>query len=127
MIDGAMARTRNQISDLGKVLDPIADKLLFFFTATLLLPKFNRSGLLLMVVGLEILTLVISGTLMRKGRDISANIMGKAKMFLQVIALMLFIIANSRSSQELAFYGSVLLYISLVFTAASILYFLLKK
>ena len=27
-IDGAMARTRNQITDTGKIIDPIADKLL---------------------------------------------------------------------------------------------------
>lgn len=40
-VDGMLARSRNQITDLGKMLDPLADKLLLFGT---FVPMFYLSG-----------------------------------------------------------------------------------
>lgn len=43
-LDGKIARAFNQISDLGKVLDPVADKLTQITLAVLLFIKFNGSS-----------------------------------------------------------------------------------
>ena len=43
MVDGKIARKLNQISNLGKMLDPIADKLTVFAIAIILFLKFNQA------------------------------------------------------------------------------------
>lgn len=44
LVDGKIARKFNQISNLGKMLDPIADKLTVFAIAIILFIKFNQSS-----------------------------------------------------------------------------------
>ena len=44
MVDGKIARKLNQISNLGKMLDPIADKLTVFAIAIILFLKFNQAA-----------------------------------------------------------------------------------
>ena len=43
MVDGKIARKFNQISNLGKLLDPIADKLTVFAIAIILFLRFNQA------------------------------------------------------------------------------------
>ncbi len=43
LVDGKIARKLNQISNLGKMLDPIADKLTVFAIAIILFLKFNQA------------------------------------------------------------------------------------
>lgn len=44
LVDGKIARRFNQVSSLGKVLDPVADKLTQITLAVILLLKFRSSG-----------------------------------------------------------------------------------
>ena len=43
MLDGKIARKLNQVSNLGKMLDPIADKLTVFAIAIILFLRFNQA------------------------------------------------------------------------------------
>ena len=88
-IDGAMARTRNQITEWGKMYDPIADKLLVGSIAFLLITKYLSLYLTLFIIFIEIL--LISNGVFRKsnGDIIEANIWGKIKMFLQILGIAL--------------------------------------
>jgi len=89
-IDGYIARSRNMVTDFGKFIDPIADKLLVTAAVIALVQLGVLNGWLAMIiVGRELLItgfrLVVSG----KGVVLSANIWGKLKTVMQTIAISL--------------------------------------
>ncbi len=92
-LDGALARTRNQITAWGIAYDPIADKLLI--AGSVLILAMNRLGMTLtmVIIGLEVATL-LGGMYFKFVRKIlfPANVWGKAKMFLQVVATALLMV-----------------------------------
>jgi CDP-diacylglycerol--glycerol-3-phosphate 3-phosphatidyltransferase len=91
-IDGALARVRNQISDYGTMLDPMADKLLISLLSLFLLFFYPYITLLLIVIALDILIGVESLIFMMvTGTDKvpSSNWTGKSKMVFQVFGLII--------------------------------------
>jgi CDP-diacylglycerol---glycerol-3-phosphate 3-phosphatidyltransferase len=83
-IDGAMARLRHQITEWGKIYDPVADKLLIGATAFLLIDRYLSLYLALAIVFIEIFLIVNGGIRKNKGKVVQANRWGKIKMILQV-------------------------------------------
>jgi CDP-diacylglycerol--glycerol-3-phosphate 3-phosphatidyltransferase len=93
-VDGRLARRMNQVTDLGKFLDPIADKLLVdslliylavahFGLSTLTIPLFC-------VIVMIVRDLVVDGVRVlaaSKGVVLAANIFGKLKTALQMVAI----------------------------------------
>jgi CDP-diacylglycerol--glycerol-3-phosphate 3-phosphatidyltransferase len=84
-LDGHLARSRELITNLGKLLDPIADKLLvggvliaLVFTDRLAL------AVAVIIIGREILVSLLRAVALRDGIVLSAGQLGKAKMALQV-------------------------------------------
>lgn len=93
-IDGSLARTRNQITRFGMMFDPLADKLLIGSMVLLLVFKYFNFWLGLVILGLEITFIV--GALLAQYRFKTvrmANLWGKTKMILQVLAVCLTLIA----------------------------------
>ena len=94
-IDGWWARKYNQVSQLGRILDPFCDKILICGTFILLavamrdrLP-WNASvtgWMAVVVVGREMLVTALRGFIEQSGGDFSANFAGKLKMWFQCIA-----------------------------------------
>lgn len=86
-IDGAMARTRDQITDWGKLYDPVADKLLVgSVMLTVMLGRLDVR-LVAAVVALELFIIIMGLLKKRQGHIIQANVWGKIKMNLQCFAL----------------------------------------
>jgi phosphatidylglycerophosphate synthase len=81
-LDGAMARTRNQITDLGIVLDPIADKFLIGSVGFIVISTYLNVFLAALTILLEIL-MVTSAYIRFKGEVVPAKIPAKIKMILQ--------------------------------------------
>ena len=121
-VDGALARTRNQITDWGKIHDPFADKLLISTAVLILVTKFLNVYLTATIIGIEFFLLV--GALYRKrtqGIPIEAEISGKVKMVLQsfgIGALLLFAIFQVPAFLTIAGY---LLYLAIVFAIISLI------
>jgi CDP-diacylglycerol--glycerol-3-phosphate 3-phosphatidyltransferase len=98
-LDGAMARVRHQITGDGKLLDPIADKLLVGSTAVILISQYISWALAVLVVLLELM--IVSIALFKKytmkNVVIQAKFSGKIKMVLQcvgIVLLLLFILTK---------------------------------
>lgn len=119
-IDGALARTRNQITDLGKVLDPIADKLLVFTALFILGFEFLIVKIFLVFILLEIVAVLASVFLAYKiGRPIGANIFGKLKMILQSVAIVLLFIGLLATNEDLIILAGGTLALALIFAFIS--------
>lgn len=90
-LDGKIARRFNQISDLGKVLDPVADKLTQITIAVLLYIKFSSSSesliktfswIFLVFIIKEFIMVLFGGIMIAIGlRPSAAEIYGKAATF----------------------------------------------
>jgi len=120
LLDGSMARLRDEITDWGKIWDPIADKLLVGSVVIILLLQLNF-GLALLVVGFET-AFILAGTITKyinKTADIQANMWGKIKMNLQCFGGGFLILGFFIGSPILIVLAQTLLYISLFFAAVS--------
>ncbi len=87
-LDGALARTTNQITDWGKMMDPLADKILIGSVAVVLIPKFLSAYLALVIIFIELF--IIMNAYYRKhyvGITFTAKKAGKIKMVFQSFGL----------------------------------------
>jgi len=95
-VDGYLARRWNQVTDLGKFLDPIADKLLvnsmliflavpwgFASSQTILIPAFCVIVMIARDLVVDALRLIA----VQKNQVIAANIFGKMKTVFQMVAI----------------------------------------
>ena len=104
-LDGSLARKNNQITDFGKFLDPIADKMLVLTAMLILVEK----GLL--PAWIPVITLLrefmVSGYRMlsagKEGKVIAANYWGKLKTVTQMTAIILAFINIDNTNAYSAF------------------------
>lgn len=99
MIDGKIARHFNMISTVGKVLDPLADKLTQF---TLILCLAVRHNILWYLVGLffvkESFQLIIGGINLKKGRMLKTSLIsGKISTTVLFVSLVLLVLLPTLS------------------------------
>ena len=95
IVDGYIARKRNQITNFGKLMDPIADKLLF--CSAFIMMTFNgmlNPILCIIFVGREIIVSGFRLVTANSGTVIAANWLGKLKSTLQVIAILATLLGN---------------------------------
>jgi CDP-diacylglycerol---glycerol-3-phosphate 3-phosphatidyltransferase len=96
--DGRIARRRRQVSKIGKLLDPVADKLLI--SAALIALVENRlapAWAVVIIVGREFAVTGLRSIAASEGVIISASRMGKFKMVMQVVTVGLLILSLSPS------------------------------
>ena len=120
-VDGALARTRNQVTEWGKTFDPLADKLLIGIAAFILVSKFINIYLAATIILLELF--IIGGAYYRKrvhGIPIEAEISGKAKMVLQSLGILSILTAVIFHLPAMITVAMYLLYLSIVFAIISL-------
>ena len=99
MLAGKLARQYNLVTNLGKLLDPIADKLLVISGLLLVVVDFtipHPYGVLcaIIIIGRELLVSAVRQIAASQNIVIAADKFGKIKMIVQVIALpMLFVLS----------------------------------
>lgn len=101
MLDGKIARKFNLVTDFGKFLDPIADKLLndatmiFILVPQVYAPEQRRDPMMLTILAVCVILMIARDLVVdalrlvavKKNIVIAANIFGKAKTVLQMIAI----------------------------------------
>ena len=86
-LDGAIARRRGEVTNLGKILDPIADKLLIGGTMVALSWLGNLDWWITGVVLFRELAITVYRLVVVKKRVIAASGLGKAKTVIQTVAV----------------------------------------
>jgi CDP-diacylglycerol--glycerol-3-phosphate 3-phosphatidyltransferase len=92
-LDGYMARRRKQITDLGKLLDPIADKVLILAALIVLVEAGRAPGWLVVVIlAREFAVTALRAVAAVGGLVLAAESMGKMKMVFQTVAVFILIL-----------------------------------
>lgn len=96
-LDGYLARRRDQVTALGQVLDPLADKLLISATLISLVQLGLASAWMVgVIIGREIAVTGLRNLAHARGLAMPASGMGKLKMAAQVTAILLLILGWER-------------------------------
>lgn len=95
-IDGYLARSRGEVTDFGKFMDPLADKILVAAALIALVELAVLPGWpVLIILAREFIVSGIRMIAASKGEVIAASWYGKAKTVFQILAIILFLIKDS--------------------------------
>ena len=126
-LDGYLARRGNMVSNVGKLLDPLADKLLVCIALVMLIPLGRVSAwIVAVVIGREMVVTTLRGVSAADGVIIAANWTGKLKAFTQLVATNFLILHYSYFSLDIHRIGTIMIWIALVLTVWSGLDFIFR-
>jgi len=94
-IDGYLARRRAQVTTMGMLLDPVADKLLIaaaFITLVQFNPAIVPAWMAVIIIGREFLVSGLRSIAASEGFTMQASDLGKLKMFVQIVSVVAAII-----------------------------------
>ncbi len=114
-VDGWLARSRNAITPFGKIMDPVADKLLVI-AALVSLVQLDRleAWVAMVIIAREFAVTGLRQVAVEQGRVVAASVAGKVKTALQVaMVLSLIIVGNDPWPVD------VLIYVTVVVTILS--------
>jgi len=117
-LDGYLARSRNQVTTLGMLLDPVADKLLVSSAfISLVQLQIVTAWMVVVIIGREFAVSGLRSIAASQGFTIDASDLGKVKMGAQVAAITLLILG----SQYPVFYkaGYIALWVVVLFAILS--------
>lgn len=94
LLDGYLARRWKQVTTVGTLLDPIADKMLISAALiSLVQVRMVPGWIAILIVGREFAVTGLRGIAAAEGFTIKASDLGKTKMVTQVIAISLMLVA----------------------------------
>jgi len=122
LLDGYLARRRSQVTKLGRLLDPIADKLLVL-SGLILLVQLQRVAAVvaILIIAREVAVTGVRAIAASQGIVLSAETIGKYKMVAQVVAIVLLILEDGivPAAWNLHLVGTVVLYAALALALIS--------
>jgi CDP-diacylglycerol--glycerol-3-phosphate 3-phosphatidyltransferase len=106
ILDGHIARRRNQVSDFGKLLDPIADKLLISAALIVLVEKhLAPAWAVVVILGREFIITGLRSVAATEGIVIQARNLGKVKMWAQCVAVVALLVAGATGRPPVSNFG----------------------
>jgi CDP-diacylglycerol--glycerol-3-phosphate 3-phosphatidyltransferase len=124
-LDGFIARKKNLVTKFGKILDPLADKLLIGGALIMLIGLgWVEAWMGILLIGREIAVTWLRSMLAGKGYILAASRWGKYKTFVQALALIPLMIHYKYGWIDFHLWGTFILWIALILTLWSgVLYF----
>jgi CDP-diacylglycerol---glycerol-3-phosphate 3-phosphatidyltransferase len=117
LLDGYLARQQKAETAVGKLLDPMADKLMILAGMIMLIPLDRiPAWMAVLIIGREVAITGLRGIASAEGFVIAASRWGKAKMFLQSLALGALMLHYEYLGVNFHILGAILLWIALVIT-----------
>lgn len=129
-LDGYLARSRGEVTNFGKFIDPLADKILVCAALLALIElQLLPSWVALIIIAREFIVSGLRMLVATKGVVVAASWYGKAKTVFQIIAILMFIVKGSEQMHFLheefgvPFYALswLVMLIALVFTIVSMI------
>ncbi len=116
-IDGYYARKYNLVTNMGKFLDPLADKLLVS-AALIILVQFGvaPAWVVILIISREFAVTGLRLILANTGEVVAANQLGKIKMWTQIIAISSLLLGNVFFEMFNFPFDMIMLYVCLFFT-----------
>jgi len=96
-IDGYLARKRGQITTMGMLLDPLADKLMIaaaYITLVQINPHIVPAWMAVIIIGREFLVSGLRSIAASEGFTIEASDLGKSKMVVQIVSVVMAVLAH---------------------------------
>ena len=127
-LDGRIARKHNLVTDFGKFMDPLADKLLVL-SALICMIEYNlvAGWMVIIIVARELTVIILRAIAADNGKVIAASGGGKIKTTSQMIAIILLLIGANYSNETIVFIGTIAMYIATIFTLYSGIDYLYKN
>lgn len=128
-IDGHYARKYNMVTNLGKFLDPLADKLLVSAALiTLVEMQIAPSWIVILIISREFAVTGLRLVLAGEGEVVAANMLGKIKTWTQIVAISALLLHNIFFEMISIPFDMIALWVALFFTVWSgIDYFIKNK
>ncbi len=125
--DGYLARTRGLETTLGKIIDPMADKLLVSSTLVMLVSLgFMPGWIACIIIGRELAVTGLRCVLVENGQDVAASWLGKYKVGFQIAAIIPLTLHYAYLGINFNAIGIFFLYGALLFTIWSGLDYFIK-
>lgn len=119
-LDGYIARKKNQITNFGKFMDPLADKLLVS-AALISLVQMGRlsAWVVFIIIAREFTISILRAVAASEGIVIAASWWGKAKTITQIIAIIAVLLNNFPFSYINFPFATIMVYVAVIFTIMS--------
>ncbi|MCD8116861.1 MAG: CDP-diacylglycerol--glycerol-3-phosphate 3-phosphatidyltransferase [Oscillospiraceae bacterium] len=128
MADGRIARSRNLVTNLGKFMDPLADKILNYSVMVLLIPEGLVPPVALVIILFrEFLVSGIRQVAVEQGKVIAANIWGKIKTLVQDVSLAAILLFRAVDVSFLATMACALIWLCAALTVISGVIYLVQN
>ncbi|WP_313798609.1 CDP-diacylglycerol--glycerol-3-phosphate 3-phosphatidyltransferase [Cytobacillus sp.] len=116
-VDGHFARKYNLVTNLGKFLDPLADKLLVSAALIVLVELgFAPSWIVIVIISREFAVTGLRLILAGGGEVVAANQLGKIKTWTQIVAISALLLHNIIFEMLSIPFDDIALWVALVFT-----------
>ncbi|MDY2735963.1 CDP-diacylglycerol--glycerol-3-phosphate 3-phosphatidyltransferase [Intestinibacter sp.] len=127
-LDGKIARKYNLVTDFGKFMDPLADKLLVLSALICMIDYDLVAGwMVIIIVARELTVSILRAIAADNGKVIAASGGGKIKTTSQMIAIIFLLIGANFSNDIILLIGTVAMYIATIFTLYSGIDYLYKN
>lgn len=116
-IDGYFARKYDLVTNLGKFLDPLADKLLVSAALIVLVEMhLAPSWIVIIIISREFAVTGLRLILAGEGEVVAANMLGKIKTWTQIIAVSALLLHNIPFSAIEFPFADIMLWVAMIFT-----------